>query len=25
LNHDLGLDGEGEQFLLAVLVGHAGG
>jgi SagB-type dehydrogenase family enzyme len=25
LNHDLGLDGEDEQFLLAVLVGHAGG
>ena len=24
LNHDLGLDGAEEQFLLAVLVGHAG-
>jgi SagB-type dehydrogenase family enzyme len=24
LNHDLGLDGEDEQFLLAVLVGHTG-
>lgn len=22
LNHELGLDGEGEQFLLAILVGH---
>jgi SagB-type dehydrogenase family enzyme len=25
LNHDLGLNGAEEQFLLAVLVGHAGG
>ena len=25
LNHDLGLDGAEEQFLLGVLVGHAGG
>jgi SagB-type dehydrogenase family enzyme len=25
LNHELGLDGEEEQFLLSVLVGHAGG
>jgi SagB-type dehydrogenase family enzyme len=25
LNHDLGLEGAEEQFLLAVLVGHAGG
>jgi SagB-type dehydrogenase family enzyme len=24
LNRDLGLDGEEEQFLLSVLVGHAG-
>ena len=24
LNHDLGLDGAEEQFLLAVLVGHTG-
>ena len=24
LNHDLGLDGTEEQFLLAVIVGHAG-
>ena len=24
LNHDLGLDGADEQFLLAVLIGHAG-
>ena len=24
LNHDLGLDGDEEQFLLAVLVGHSG-
>jgi SagB-type dehydrogenase family enzyme len=25
LNHELGLDGEDEQFLLSVIVGHAGG